>query len=102
VVNTVHLGRGPSTAQKIALLWSTPTCIVRGCVARRLQHDHRHPWAKNQETWLGNIDDHCEHHHMLKTRQNWALVEGTGPREMVPPSDSRHPSNTRQQTPHAA
>jgi hypothetical protein len=102
VVSTVHLGRGPNTAQKVALLWSTPTCIVRGCVARRLQHDHRNPWSNKQETWLGNIDDHGEHHHMLKTRFGWALVEGTGKRDMVPPSDPRHPNNTRRQEPCAA
>jgi hypothetical protein len=89
-----HLGRGPNAAQKIALLWSSPTCIVQGCVARRVQHDHRRPWAHKQETRLDNIDECCEHHHHLKTRFNWALVDGTGNRDMVPPTDPRHPRNT--------
>lgn len=101
VVNTTYLGRGPNAAQKVALLWSSPTCVVKGCVARRVQHDHRVPWATEQETRLVNIDEYCEHHHDLKTRFGWALEEGAGKREMVPPTDPRHPLNAHR-TPRAA
>jgi hypothetical protein len=33
----------------------------------------------------------CSHHHGLKTYQEWALVDGTGQRAMVPPDHPRHP-----------
>ncbi len=31
VANVTHLGRGPTAAQRIALLWTSPGCDVRGC-----------------------------------------------------------------------
>ena len=37
VANVTHLGRGPTTAQKIALLWTNPTCSVQGCHRRRIE-----------------------------------------------------------------
>ena len=100
VLSVTHLGRGPSAAQKIALLWSQPTCSVRGCGRRaRLQVDHRTPWSTKQETRYENLDRLCEHHHDLKTRLGWQLVAGTGPRPMVPPDDPRHPRNAGRSPP---
>jgi hypothetical protein len=37
------------------------------------------------------LDGLCSHHHDLKTIDNWALVDGRGKREFVPPHDPRHP-----------
>lgn len=92
VVNVTHLGRGPTTAQLVALRWAQPGCIVEGCHrTQRLDIDHRHPWARQQVTRLCNLDPLCTHHHDLKTRSGWALVDGTGRRPMVPPDDHRHP-----------
>jgi hypothetical protein len=86
VVNVVHLGRGPTAAQQIALLWSQPRCMVEGCGRiGRLQVDHRYEWCKNRETVLDNLDRLCTHHHRLKTVHGWKLVNGQGSRAMVPP-----------------
>jgi hypothetical protein len=94
VANVTHIGRGPSIAQRVALLWSSPACTVLGCPRlhrQGIQHDHRTPWTAVHETTLENIDRLCGHHHDLKTRRDWALVPGTGRRPMVPPDDPRHP-----------
>jgi hypothetical protein len=98
VANVTHLGRGPTTAQKIALMWANPTCTVEGCHRRRIEYDHRQPWAQTRHTRLDELDPLCEFHHDLKTRLGWALVPGTGKRPFVPPDDPRHP---RHQPPRA-
>jgi hypothetical protein len=95
VVNVTHLGRGPTAAQRIALLWSSPTCTVEGCTRTRVEIDHRDDWAKVRRTELDNLDPLCSHHHARKTRDSWALVAGTGKRPMVPPNDPRHPKQAR-------
>jgi hypothetical protein len=95
VANVTHLGRGPTAAQRIALLWSSPTCTVEGCTRTRVEVDHRDDWAKGGSTSLDNLDPLCSHHHDRKTRDRWALVPGTGKRPMVPPPDPRHPRHPR-------
>jgi Domain of unknown function (DUF222) len=91
VLNVTHLGRGPTAAQKIALAWASPGCTVQGCWRSRTENDHREPWAQTRHTRLAELDPLCAHHHDLKTRSGWALVDGTGKRPMVPPDDPRHP-----------
>jgi hypothetical protein len=92
VINITHLGRGPNTAQKIALLWQQPVCTRAGCGKRaRLQYDHREEWHKVHCTELTNIDRLCTADHHLKTHQGWALIDGTGTRPMVPPHHPDHP-----------
>jgi Domain of unknown function (DUF222) len=91
VLNVTHLGRGPTAAQKIALAWASPGCTVLGCWRTRTENDHREPWAQTRHTRLDELDPLCDHHHDLKTRFGWALVDGTGKRRMVPPDDPRHP-----------
>ena len=91
VLNVTHLGRGPTAAQRAALLWMNPTCSVLGCNRRRIEWDHREDWAKTQHTRLAELDPLCEFHHDLKTRLGWALVAGTGKRAFVPPDDPQHP-----------
>ena len=95
VINVTHLGRGPTTAQQVALLWSQPRCSVQGC--NRHQHtqwDHRTPWATQRETHLNNIDGLCHYHHQQKTLHGWALEPGTGPRQFLPPEHPNHPGCT--------
>jgi hypothetical protein len=91
----VHLGRQPTIAQRVALLWTQPTCSVQGCPRTFTQLDHRHDWHKHQVTELANLDRLCPHHHRLKTTSNYQLVAGTGNRALVPPGDPRHLDNQR-------
>jgi hypothetical protein len=93
VLNVTHLGRGPTAAQKIALAWASPGCTVEGCWRTRTENDHREPWAQTRHTRLDELDPLCAHHHDLKTRSGWALVEGTGKRPIVPPEHPRHPKS---------
>ncbi len=90
-------GIGPipvSVAQQVALWWQTPRCADQHCTrTQRLENDHNQDWAKTHHTRLDETDPLCAHHHDLKTYDNWALIEGTGPRPMVPPTDLRHPKN---------
>jgi hypothetical protein len=94
VAHVTHLGRGPSDAQRIAMMWSSPTCVVQGCNAVRTEADHRIPWAQSRHTRLDELDALCGHHHDLKTYDGWALVAGTGRRPMVAPDDPRHPRHS--------
>lgn len=96
VANLTHLGRGPTAAQRLALLWSSPTCAVEGCNAVRYQRDHRIPWTETKHTRLDELDALCKQHHDRKTRDNWELVPGKGKRSFVPPTDPRHPRYARE------
>jgi Domain of unknown function (DUF222) len=102
VANITHLGRGPTVAQKIALMWANPTCLVEGCHRRRIEYDHRLDWKDTRHTRLDELDPLCDYHHDLKTRLGWALVPGTGKRPFVPPDDPRHPRHHRAQARPAA
>jgi hypothetical protein len=93
VLHVTHLGRGPTAAQLVALLWQNALCIVEGCDRTHREVDHREDWAKTKHTRLDELELPCDEHHDLKTRHGWALVEGTGKRPMVPPDDPRHPNN---------
>jgi hypothetical protein len=95
VVNVTHLGRGPSAAQRIALLWTSPWCTNARCNhTLQIQHDHRTPWTEVHETTLDNIDRLCGQCHKRKTHDGWALVDGKGRRHLVPSDDPRHPNCT--------
>jgi hypothetical protein len=86
VVGVAHLGRRPRAARQTALEWLYPTCAVEGCSAvARLENDHRVDWAASHLTVLDLLDRLCPHHHRLKTREGWRLVEGRGKRAFVPP-----------------
>jgi hypothetical protein len=92
VVNVTHLGRGPTAAQRIALLWTSPWCTNSLCShTLQIQHDHRRPWTEVHETTLDNLDRLCNPCHKRKTHDGWALVNGKGRRPLVPPNDPRHP-----------
>ncbi|MDX6286651.1 MAG: hypothetical protein QOG53_2136 [Frankiales bacterium] len=94
VVGVAHLGRRATAMQATALEWTNPTCAADGCTrAIRLEIDHRKPWAPSKITLTELLDRLCEHDHDLKTRKGWGLVEGTGKRPFVPPTDPRHPNN---------
>jgi hypothetical protein len=97
VVNVTHLGRGPTVAQRIALLWTSPWCTNARCAhTLALQHDHRTPWTEVHETKLDNLDRLCPSCHRRKTHGGWALVDGKGRRPLVPPDDPRHPNQRPQ------
>jgi hypothetical protein len=94
VVGVAHLGRQPTAHQRSALEWLYPTCAALGCTKQaHLQIDHRHDWSDTHYTMFDLLDRLCHHHHNQKTRDNWSLVEGTGKRAFVPPTDPRHPRN---------
>jgi uncharacterized protein DUF222 len=93
VLHVTHLGRGPTAAQRVALLWSSPGCSVEGCSRTRVEIDHREPYAKSRRTRLDELDPLCGLHHWQKHHEGWSLVEGTGKRAFVPPEDPRHPKN---------
>jgi len=93
VVGVVHMRRRPNAYQKSALDWLFPTCAAKGCGTRAcfLETDHREDWARTHVTVLELLDRLCRYHHRLKTTKGWALVEGSGKRDFVPPDDPRHP-----------
>ena len=94
VANVVHLGRGPTAAQRIALFWQQPKCANIACSSTLTDTDHRDPFAEKRETVLGNLDQSCRGRcHPLKTNQDWSLVDGKGRRDFVPPTDNRHPKH---------
>jgi len=103
VVGVAHLGRRATAAQQTALEWLYPTCAAEGCASTAfLENDHRVDWASSHVTIFDLLDRLCGHHHDLKTIENWALVEGRGKREFVPPQDARHPrhSDAEDRRPH--
>ena len=92
VVGVYHHGRHPNAYQRSALDFLYPICAVEGCSSRAgLQYDHREDFSKTKITAFDLLDRLCRHHHDRKTRQGWALVEGSGKRAFVPPDDPRHP-----------
>lgn len=94
VANLTYLGRSANAAQRIALLWQMPMCIVEGCQRRaHLQYDHEKPFVETKHTRLDELSPKCEHHHALKTHKGWELVDGDGRRPMVPPDHPEHPKN---------
>ena len=98
VRNVTSLGRGPTAAQKVALLWEQPVCSVERCGRRaRLEADHVFgaEYAKTKHTRLDELDRLCDQHHDRKTRDGWAMVPGSGERPMVAPTDPRHPKHSR-------
>jgi hypothetical protein len=91
VLNVTHLGRGPTEAQRVALLFRQPGCSVEGCNRTRCEIDHRVDYARTRHTRVDECDPLCKQHHDLKTFEGWSLVEGTGKRAFVPPRTTRHP-----------
>ncbi|MGH9214098.1 MAG: hypothetical protein ACRD2C_26025, partial [Acidimicrobiales bacterium] len=73
VVSVTHLGRGPTAAQRVALLWQRPLCSNEVCGHGWVENDHREDWAKTHVTRLAALDPLCPHCHRLKTHHRWAL-----------------------------
>jgi hypothetical protein len=96
VIGVAHLGRKALAIQQTALEWLNPVCAADGCTDHaRLETDHNNPWSRCKVTLTDLLDRLCDHHHDLKTFQNWSLIDGRGKRPFVPPTDPRHPENTR-------
>jgi len=99
VIDVVNPARKPTEAQRIAKLWTDPKCCVAGCNRTvDLEYEHREDYARTQHTVLVESEHMCTFHHQLKTLENWQLVEGTGRRPFVDPTDPRHPDHTRGNT----
>lgn len=96
-LRAVHLERRhPNEYQKAALDYLYPVCAVKGCNTRAgLEADHREDWSRTHYTVIDLLDYLCWHHHQLKSRNGWALVDGHGKRDFVPPDDRRHPRHRR-------
>ena len=73
VANVTHLGRKPTVAQQVALLWQTPECIVGGCNRTDIEFEHHDDWRAVRRTELANLGGLCHHHHDLKSR-GWRLI----------------------------
>jgi hypothetical protein len=103
VLNVTSLGRGPTAAQKVAMLWGAPGCVVTGCPRMAgVEYDHRIEWRHTRHTTISELDRLCDHHHDLKSYKGWALFRGPdGTTEMVPPSDPRHLGRRRPDEPRA-
>lgn len=95
VVGTYHRGRRPNAHQKSALDFLYPVCAVLGCSSSTCDDEHREEFSKTKITAFDYMDRLCRHHHWLKTHKGWALVDGIGKREFVPPDDPRHPRFAR-------
>ncbi len=96
VVGVAHLGRRPNAHQRTALEWLYPTCAAEGCApVAFLEFDHRVDWADSHVTVFDLLDRLCSHHHRLKTREGWCLVDGRGKRAFVPPDHPEHPGHGR-------
>ena len=102
VLGVAHLGRKFTAHQQTALEWLYPTCAVEGCNAlARLEYDHRADWAHTHLTLLDLADRPCHFHHLKKTLDGWAFVDGIGKRSFVPPDDPRHPKHAGVADPNA-
>ncbi|MCU1460303.1 MAG: protein of unknown function endonuclease, partial [Acidimicrobiales bacterium] len=95
VLGVAHVRRRPSAKQVSALEWLYPTCAAEGCHrVAWLEFDHRQDWADTHVTLVELMDRLCRPMHDRKTREGWALVEGSGKRPFVAPDDPRHPRHT--------
>lgn len=96
IEGVAHLSRRPTAHQQSALEFLYPSCAAEACPSQaRLEADHRIDWSRTKFTAFDLLDLLCPHHHDLKTRENWALVEGRGKRAFVAPEDPRHPRHKR-------
>ncbi|MFN8052072.1 MAG: hypothetical protein U0Q22_11580 [Acidimicrobiales bacterium] len=103
VVDVVNLNRRPTVSQKVAKFFTDSTCCVQGCDrAARLEFDHRDDWARVRVTEVANLDLLCDHHHDLKTYENWQMVEGEGRRPMMPPKGARRLAQSARAAPMGA
>lgn len=100
VIDVINPSRVPTEGQKIAKLWTDPKCCVAGCNSTlRLEFEHREDYARTGHTVLLETEHMCRYHHDLKTLDDWQLVEGTGRRAFVPPTDPRHPKHSGKDPP---
>jgi hypothetical protein len=96
VQRVVHAGRKLTAAQRTAMEWRDPQCVVLGCDRRlRLEVDHRDDYAVSGHTTLSELEWKCEPHHDLKTYQGWQLEPGVGPRRLLPPDHPDYPGDPR-------
>jgi hypothetical protein len=97
VRSVTHLGRRATAAMYTALQWQTPECTNIACDhVLGIEVDHRVGWAETLRTRLDELDPLCRTDcHRLKTRENWALVAGSGRRRLVPPEHPDHPRHAK-------
>jgi hypothetical protein len=88
VQRVVNLKRGPTTAQQIALWWtSAGRCPITACDQPRLEMHHTEPWEHTKHTVLDELETPCGHHHDLITK-GWLMRRNDdGTTTIHPPDD---------------
>ncbi len=78
--------RSISRKVREALMELYPTCGIPGCcVAKNLEVDHIHEFAKGGLTELANLILLCRAHHRMKTIYGWRIGGPIGNRTWLPP-----------------
>jgi|SRR5581483_7305 len=86
ITAVAHAGRTIPAHLRTALEARDPVCIVPGCdTRRRLQIDHRIPWAEGGPTTLDNTARLCPYHHYLKSHCRYTYRGGPGTWQWIAP-----------------
>lgn len=86
LTGVVSLGRYIPAPINDALNARDTKCIIKDCTrTRRLERDHRTPFAQGGETSITNLGSPCGYHHYLKTHKGWQIAGEPPNCEMIPP-----------------
>ncbi|MGH8990311.1 MAG: HNH endonuclease signature motif containing protein [Acidimicrobiia bacterium] len=92
ITAVAHGGRTIPAHLRTALEARDPKCIVPHCDARRrLQIDHRDPWAATRDTSLANLARLCPWPHYQKSCLGYRYRGGPGTWEWIPPDEPVEP-----------
>jgi hypothetical protein len=92
ITAVAHGGRTIPAHIRTALECRDPKCIVPGCeMRRRLQTDHRDPYAATRDTRLENLARLCPWHHYQKSHLGYRYRGGPGTWEWIPPDEPLGP-----------
>jgi hypothetical protein len=84
IQRVVHLGRGPTAAQRTALEADHTTCCIDGCADPPKVIDHHHRYADDGPLTLANLGPLCATHDGRKTHDGWVLVRHGRSRRLLP------------------
>ena len=92
ITAVAHGGRTIPAHIRTALECRDPKCIVPHCeMRRRLQTDHRDPYAATRDTSLENLARLCPWHHYQKSHLGYRYRGGPGRWEWIPPDEPLGP-----------